>query len=291
MKRRGNCLSAGIAILLAVGTFTIPAAAQPELDLDWQIFQERIPGPEASLGITEFSVGTSLTITPNDMYYTFDSEPRIRALDPEGPAAGILRRGDTIIAIDGLLITTRQAGRRYATLKAGEPVDVTVRRRRQLRTFTIIPAATASDDSISVTAWPSDLSEAMLDSINSYLDRIVNDLSGRGYYDLSSAVWNEAFGLGLGLSFRGSCTKRDGFRSWNFRESPLVKTVEPGSPAETAGIRPGDILTHIDGIRLVRRAGGRKFSEIEPGQTITWTIEREGRRLTMETTVLPPLNG
>ena len=56
----------------------------------------------------------------------------------------------------------------------------------------------------------------------------------------------------------------------------------------TGGLK--DVLTHIDGIRLVRRAGGRKFSDIEPGQTITWTIEREGRRLTIET-VLPPGTG
>lgn len=286
MKRTGNMLSCGIVILLITGALTAPAAAQPDFGLRALNLQERIPKPGEMLGITEMSVNSTLTISPDEVYYTFITEPKIRAVDPDGPAAGILRRGDTIVALDGLLITTHQAGVRYASLTAGEPVEVTVRRERRLRTFTIIPVAPASGDSLTVTVSPPDIEVALLDSINRWVDEIAKDLGG-GYYDLGSGVWNAAYGLGLGLSFSGSLADRDGERIWRFHDPPLVKTVEPGSPADISGLRPGDVLTHIDGTRLDRRAGGRKFSTLTPGQTITWMVRREGRTLTIETT-LPP---
>ncbi|GEM_PF-3258852 len=293
MKRRGHYLSVGVAILLITGVFAGSASAQRDFDLRARNLRERIPQPTEMLGILELSTGPNadLTISRDDMYYTFPTEPKIKAIDPDGPAAGILRRGDTIVAIDGLLITTRQAGRRYAALKAGEPVKVTVRRGRRHRTLTIVPREPASSDSVTVPVLPPEETIALLDSLLGSIDRYVEEIEnnlGQGSYDPSSAVWQEAFGLGLGLSFRGSLIDRRGKdQIWIFNDSPLVKTVEPGSPADIGGIRPWDVLTHIDGTRLTRDAGGREFSRIKPGQTITWTVERDGRRITVETT-LPP---
>jgi serine protease Do len=70
-------------------------------------------------------------------------------------------------------------------------------------------------------------------------------------------------------------------RVYGFRNGVLVKEVTPGSPAEKAGLKPGDILTTIDGRNikdgddLVNEIAGRRpgstarlgyLREIKPGQ-------------------------
>ena len=61
---------------------------------------------------------------------------------------------------------------------------------------------------------------------------------------------------------------------WNFAEPPEVYRVEPGGPAEKAGILPGDVLTLIDGLALDSAEGGRRFGAVEPGQKVRWTVRR-----------------
>lgn len=80
-----------------------------------------------ALGISEFSCDCTFDrgTTPA---WRFRGEPEIRAISPGGPAAGRLRAGDVIVALDGLLITTRAAGARLAQLEPGEAVVLTVRR-------------------------------------------------------------------------------------------------------------------------------------------------------------------
>jgi C-terminal processing protease CtpA/Prc len=63
---------------------------------------------------------------------------------------------------------------------------------------------------------------------------------------------------------------------WTFFEPPEVESVSAESPAERAGLRPDDVLTHIAGVRLDTKKGGRLFSRIEPGQSVEFTIERGG---------------
>jgi hypothetical protein len=63
--------------------------------------------------------------------------------------------------------------------------------------------------------------------------------------------------------------------------------VVPGSPAEQAGLREGDVLLRIDGTEI---AGLREFSDLlkalEPGQTVEATVRREGKELTLPVTVV-----
>ncbi len=61
---------------------------------------------------------------------------------------------------------------------------------------------------------------------------------------------------------------------WDFAEPPQVYRVEPGGPAERAGILPGDVLTKIDGTALDSAEGGRRFGAVEPGQKVRWTVRR-----------------
>jgi S1-C subfamily serine protease len=90
--------------------------------------------------------------------------------------------------------------------------------------------------------------------------------------------------LGLGLSFSGSIVAKpsDGLPArWRFDAPPKIHSIEPDGPAGRAGLKRGDVLTHIDGVRLDTRRGGKLFSAVEPGQVVTWTIRRHGEESTV----------
>jgi S1-C subfamily serine protease len=62
--------------------------------------------------------------------------------------------------------------------------------------------------------------------------------------------------------------------------------VVPGSPAEAAGLRAGDVLLRIDGEEI---AGLREFSDLlrslEPGRRVEATLLRDGEEITVPVTV------
>ena len=65
-----------------------------------------------------------------------------------------------------------------------------------------------------------------------------------------------------------------------------VDSVVPGSPAEKAGIRAGDVLLKLAGQAIESLRGySQILGTLEPGQTIEVEIEREGERLTLQVTV------
>jgi S1-C subfamily serine protease len=76
-----------------------------------------------------------------DRGYThkFSTEPKIRGLDKGGPSWGRLQDDDVLIAIDGVLVTTREGGRRLANLTPGQPVKLRVRRSGREMEVTVIP--------------------------------------------------------------------------------------------------------------------------------------------------------
>jgi hypothetical protein len=106
------------------------------------------------------------------------------------------------------------------------------------------------------------------------------DLSFLTELDIHPRAW---FGMGISC---GGCTihsAKDGEGArWQFDSPPEVESVDPGGPADQAGLREGDVLTHVDGIRLDTRKGGERFSSIEPGETVTWRIKRGSRSETVE---------
>jgi regulator of sigma E protease len=68
------------------------------------------------------------------------------------------------------------------------------------------------------------------------------------------------------------------------RPAPLVQQVMPGSPAERAGLREGDLLSAVDGVAV---ADGIAFIDIiraSAGKTVQVDLQRSGQPLTVSMT-------
>jgi serine protease Do len=69
-------------------------------------------------------------------------------------------------------------------------------------------------------------------------------------------------------------------------EGVLVREVEPGTPAEEAGVEIGDVITGFNGKKVVDGQGLMMMVATEdPGQAVTLDILRQGKRLTKNLTL------
>ena len=71
-----------------------------------------------------------------------------------------------------------------------------------------------------------------------------------------------------------------------------VQGIIAGSPAEEAGIQPGDVLYALNGVRIIKEnqeALKKKHKSWIPGQSITYTIRRDGqdREITLKLAPMP----
>ena len=66
-----------------------------------------------------------------------------------------------------------------------------------------------------------------------------------------------------------------------------VAGVTPGSPAEKAGVREGDVLLEVDGkdVRDLRAFSGI-LRELKPGQSVKVVLDRGARQQTLDVTVV-----
>jgi regulator of sigma E protease len=69
----------------------------------------------------------------------------------------------------------------------------------------------------------------------------------------------------------------------------IVNIVDQGSPAEQAGIRPGDVITSLDGKKSPNWEEVQNTVIINPGRPLPITVERNGTRLDL--TVTPERRG
>ena len=69
----------------------------------------------------------------------------------------------------------------------------------------------------------------------------------------------------------------------------VVKVIH-GSPAEKAGLQPGDVLYALNGVRIVHddnAALAKARQEWKPGQSVVYTIKREGIDREIRLTLAP----
>lgn len=70
------------------------------------------------------------------------------------------------------------------------------------------------------------------------------------------------------------------------REGVLIAQVVPGSPAEKAGIKVGDIIIEVNG-KKIKDARDLQFTimKIKPGTKVTITVLRDGKKLNLKTVI------
>ncbi len=86
--------------------------------------------------------------------------------------------------------------------------------------------------------------------------------------------------IGIGFQPQASTSTAVG-RVYGFKQGVLISSVDPGQPAEKAGLRTGDIITSVDGIPI--KDGDQLVSVIsakKPGSSVKIGYMRDGKPMT-----------
>ncbi len=94
--------------------------------------------------------------------------------------------------------------------------------------------------------------------------------------------------MGVNLSTSGSIKEINGETLWQLDRYPIIESVEPGSPAERAGLLSGDVLLSLDGKDMT----AKDFSltkVLVPGKRIDVRVRRDGepKRLALVVDEIP----
>jgi len=210
--------------------------------------------------------------------WSFRTEPLVRGVKEGGPSDGIIEPGDIITAINGHLITTREAGELFAMATPEEEITLTVRRGDRVSKHRITPTYSCERvtrrhddlDVVGVVPRPDPAPRVVVDAAPR-IDVKIPELS------IGSSVFPGGwFGFGINCNCDIKVSTEGEPPVWRFREPPEIYSVETGSPADRAGLRRGDILLEIDGVDLTSDEGGRRFGAVEPGQEVEFTYRRGG---------------
>ena len=204
----------------------------------------------------------------------FYTEPIIQALNPAMAASEVLRVGDVLVAIDDELITTTAGSERFTAPPSSGTVRVAIRRAGRL-THLDVPVS----PSCPVPA----------DALADAPERSGVQVRPRGVVDgrtLRADTLLERAALGFDLEC-AECRYDAEADTWIFEEDPQVGSVPMGSIAHEQWHMPsGVFLRALDGVPLTTEEGGRRFTEIEAGDRLRWTIFQYGRQREIETVAL-----
>jgi hypothetical protein len=216
-----------------------------------------------------FSCNCSVREREGTRAWSFFAEPVVTGVERDAPAAGHLRSGDAIIAVNGQLVTTTRGGAEFAELERGIPVSLRLLRGGKLLTADVHPVTACRARDVAAAVAP----RAERPRPPAILDQ--------------GARITEAY-LGFGIRARASAQRpANGPVEWHFYEPPTVDQVAPNGPADRAGLEQGDTLTHVDGQSLITQEGGRRFGAIRAGQPVRLGYRRLG---TFRTTTLHPIS-
>jgi len=234
--------------------------------------------------------------------YDFTSEPTIGRITSVGE--GKLRDRDVLVAVDGNLITTGQGATRLVRVRRGDNVRLTVRRDGRTRDVEIragercmerprAPRPPQPPTPPRPHAAPRPPTPPRPHAAPRPSHPPTPPRPGAPPRPPEPAraptpptpptppappVFLPAGWFGFGITcddcgWRGG----NGEGHFYFGESPEIESVEPGSPADRAGLRRGDRLTHVDGMALSSAQGARRFRSIRPGEAVTWRYQRGSR--------------
>lgn len=267
---------------------------------------------DATIGVSGLDCVGECSVTLSDEgkeeAWSFSAEPRIFQIDAGSPADGVLQPGDFLVAIDGVLITTREGGRRFANLEPGTQVRVSYRRDGVVRETTLDvgsrcadplptlqsgrmappppPRPRATEPPADVATVPRIRTVIPIPPDTTNLPRMGGSI-GLLYGDRMNPRPRGRLGIGFACSDCGTIDdKETGQEVWYFSGPVEVTQVSPGGAAERAGIQIGDFITALDGKDLATEAGTRAFSDLAPGKAVEITLTRRNGRV--ETVRLVP---
>ena len=227
--------------------------------------------------------------------WQFSVEPRIIGIREGSPAAGRLQVGDRIVSLDDALITTRGAGLRFAQLAAGERVSVKVRRNGQVEAVSLQVGSVCRNarEALGLGRVPPpppkpDAAKPVVPVVAPRALRgvatprePVAPLAPPPAPDWVAVSPGGRLGAGFQCSNCGTRLNEATGKSVWFFSSPLeITSVEPGGPADEAGIQVGDLVAAVDGIRLDTPEGGARLTALEPGEPVAISVvRRDGREV------------
>jgi hypothetical protein len=267
---------------------------------------------EADLGVTRM-IGSNLQIhvdyqaeEPVRRRFSFGREPVLEGI--RGPGVGRLEEGDLLVSVDGIAITTEEGGRRFSDIRPGDRVRLGVRRDGRIQDVTL----TAGERCMRrptpprPPAPPRPVSERILGRpvlpdappAPSRLPSAQPRPPAAPAPPAPAAVPRPPAApappappapprppegwFGFGISCRDcGIHEADGRATFRFGAPPSLMSVEPGTPAARAGLRRGDLLTHVDGASITTPEGWRRFGAARPGQTVRLTYTRDGQARTV----------
>ena len=201
------------------------------------------------------------------VWIVFHLPPGLHDIRAGGPASATIAQGDTLLAIDGMDITSRNGSERFSMARPGDSLELTVRRKGALLTTTIV-AGTRCGPGISPSR-----------------EVIYRDIVRPKSASDSNAARRGWIGVALVAAMSPESLAALAAGRQPFPSLPLVGAVAPGSPAATAGLEAGDRLIAVNGASLLTAVGATYFRNTVPGVAMSVTYVRRGREYT--TTVVP----
>jgi membrane-associated protease RseP (regulator of RpoE activity) len=254
-----------------------PPAAQPGCAAD---------AARGHLGV-RIACDCTVNSAPSDARpWRFRSGIRVDAVEPGGAAEGILRPGDLIVAAEGAPVTEPAGARRLWSLRPGQSIRLTLERKGRRMEVTLRAGAVCPGERRAIGAYApavvvaGDAGPPDADAPTPAPSAAPGQPSGRPLPvpttpELQPEGW---MGFGLACSQCGwARAAGDTAPYWESQDEPILWAVQPGSPAARAGLREGDVLTHVQGHSVASREGGRALGAVRPGQRVTLRIRREGR--------------
>ena len=229
----------------------------------------------------------SMGQTDPDQWY-FRTEPRIVGVDAASRGGSLLKSGDVITHIDGKLITTREGARSLGGVKPGQSVILTVRRSGEQLKFAITAESACSPPGKYAIYAPTRIQGGKPGEYVEVAPRPtqVTPLYGPKATAVSPMAATSigpraSFGFGLGCSDCSITAEQiKGVHVMMFDKPPEIAFIDANGPAYKAGLRRGDVLTHIDGVSFTTTEGARKFATAEPGDPVRFTVVRNGNART-----------
>ena len=217
--------------------------------------------------------------------WRFRSAVLVDAVEAGGPAAGVLRPGDAIAAVDGAPVTEAGGARRLWEVRPGESVRLTVERAGRRMEVVLRAAAVCADDRRAIGSYapavvasgpvPRPASGQPTPAPRAVPGPSSTPVPVPTTPDLQPEGW-----LGFGLACNQCGWAREGGDTapyWESAGEPILYAVQPGSPAARAGLREGDVLTHVRADPITSRRGGRALGAVRPDERIALRIRRAGR--------------